>query len=191
VQYGKERGRASDGHCTHLGIRSSIMPSSFFFRLSFSSFSTRRRCSSSSLASTRGSSLFNHLCLCGCEEGVVPVAGWLLGLFTGDLFLTVMAFDSALGPREGESDFVFVCGYGASSQSRISSKIGSLSLSGIVAAANVFGLLPNEGDRMKENERCEVRAEEGLREGRSLLCEHCLVSADPLLEGTDDMIVIE
>jgi hypothetical protein len=49
-------------------------------------------------------------------------------------------------------------------------------------------LLPNEGDRMKENERCEVRAEEGLREGRSLLCEHCLVSADPLLEGTDDMI---
>lgn len=44
---------------------------------------------------------------------------------------------------------------------------------------------------MKENERCEVRAEEGLREGRSLLWEHCLVSADPLLEGTDDMVCLQ
>jgi hypothetical protein len=88
---------------------------------------------------------------------------------------------------------VFVCGYGASSQSRISSKIGSLSLSGMVVVVAVrvaCGLLPHEGDLIKENERCEVRADEGLSEGRSLLWEHCLVSADPLLAGRDDMVCI-
>lgn len=178
-----------------------ISSSSFFFLRSRSCRSMVFCFSSINLALKRGSSLLSHLCLCGgtgigtalrgvlgnsagTEADRIEEEEWLWLPFPLKLLYSAFCLLISIGPG---ADIFRICGgigYGASSQSRISSKIGSLSLSGMGGGSVTERDLLKEKDDERINEKAlwVEGAEDGLSAEMSLEWEHCLVRPDDVSE---------